>query len=202
MNIKDASLKTYRPETWLIDMAPGFNSRRLGEIELGRLVLLGNSRGGTASAGLGIRADALSRAGDLTEGIVRLGPEQVRFERHELDQNVMAVNVDFVLEPDLASAAVRRIEAGDLMVSPANGAVGVLVTGPWQGLGLLDIASAVVRPVADSGARSPPLSLAWQLVHREERRRILFTHYPDEQPGEHRGDDPPRYAGERADEDD
>ncbi|HEY8053629.1 MAG TPA: hypothetical protein VIE42_12600 [Steroidobacteraceae bacterium] len=202
MNTKDASLKTYRPETWLIDMAPGFNLRRLGEIELGRLVLLGNSRDGRTAAGLGIRADALSRAGDLTEGIVRLGPAGVRFERHELDQNVMAVSVDFVLEPDLASAAVRRIEAGDLIISPANGAVGVLVTGPWQGLGLLDIGSAVTRPFADSSARSPPLSLAWQLVHREERRRILFTHSPDERPGEYRGAAPPRYTGEQADEDD
>jgi len=180
-------------------MIPGFRSRRLSEIELGRLVLLGNSRDGAA---IGIRADALSRAGDLTEGVVRLGAGQIRFERYGLDQTLMAVEVDYVLEPDLASAAVRAIEAGDLIVSPANGAVGVLVAGPWQGLGLLDIASAVARPFTDAGTRGLPVSLAWQLVHSEERRRILFTRHPGERPSEHPRDELPRYTGARADEDD
>src|ERR1700688_1454575 len=113
MNIKDASLKMYRAETQLIEMIPGFKTRRLSEIELGRLVLLGNSRDGAASAGIGMRADSLSRGGDITEGVIRLGSGRVRFERHELDQSVVAIDIEYLLEPDLASAAVRSPAAGD-----------------------------------------------------------------------------------------
>jgi hypothetical protein len=191
MNMKDGSLKMYRPEAHLIEMIPGFKTRRLSEIELGRLVLLGDSRDGSATAGIGIRADALSRGGDLTEGVVRLSGGRVRFERHELDQNVIAIDIDYVLEPDLASAAVRSPAAGDLIVSPAGGAVGVLVAGPWQGFGLLDVASAVARPLAIEPARY--VSLAWQLVQRTERRRILFIRYA----GDGTSDDLPRYPRER-----
>lgn len=202
MNFKDLSLKAYRPETQLIEMSPGFRSRRLSEIELGRLVLLGNARDGTAGAAIGIRADALSRTGDVTEGVVRLGARHIRFERHDLDQTVMAVEVEYLLEPYLAGAAVRPVAAGDLIVSPTNGAVGVLVAGPWQGLGLLEVASALARPFTDTGTRGPPVCLAWQLVDREERRRILFTRGSSEHPSEPAGDAPTRYAGARADEDD
>jgi hypothetical protein len=200
MNIKDASLKMYRPETALIEMIPGFKTRRLSEIELGRLVLLGNSRDATAGAGIGMRADSLSRGGDITEGVVRLGSGRVRFERHELDQSLVAIDIEYLLEPDLGSAAVRSPEAGDLIVAPSGGALGVLVAGPWHGLGLLDIASAVTRPFADPGRHGLPVCLAWQLVHREERRRILFTHHNTRQG---HSEELPRYAGERAvDEDD
>jgi hypothetical protein len=86
------------------------------------------------------------------------------------------------------------------MVAPAGGALGVLVAGPWHGLGLLDIASAVTRPFADPDRHGLPVCLGWQLVHREERRRILFTHDPAR---ERDAEDRPRYASERAvDEDD
>lgn len=195
MNIKDGSLKMYRPETALIEMIPGFKTRRLSEIELGRLVLLGNPRDATASAGIGMRADSLSRGGDITEGVIRLGSGRLRFERHELDQSVVAIDIEYLLEPDLASAAVRSPAAGDLIVAPAGGAMGVLVAGPWHGLGLLDIASAVTRPFADPGRHALPVCLAWQLVHCEERRRILFTHDPRR---ERHAEDRPRYASERA----
>ncbi len=191
MNIRHASL---------IEMIPGFKTRRLSEIELGRLVLLGNSRDATASAGIGIRADALSRGGDITEGVIRLGSGRVRFERHELDQSLVEIDIEYLLEPDLASAAVRSPEAGDLIVAPAGGTMGVLVAGPWHGLGLLDLVAAVTRPFADPGSRAVPVCLAWQLVHREERRRILFTH---DHTHERDAEDLPRYAGGQViDEDD
>jgi hypothetical protein len=191
MNMKDGSLKMYRPEAHLIEMIPGFKARRLSEVELGRLVLLGDSRDGIATAGIGIRADALSRSGDITEGVVRLSGGRVRFEPHELDQNVIAVDIDYVLEPDIASAAVRSPAAGDLIVSPAGAAAGVLVAGPWPGFGLLDIASAVARPLALEPARH--VSLAWQLVERAQRGRILFIRYA----GDGGSDDLPRYPRER-----
>jgi hypothetical protein len=194
MNIKDGSLKMYRPETALIEMIPGFKTRRLSEIELGRLVLLGNPRDAAASAGIGMRADSLSRGGDITEGVIRLACGRVRFERHELDQSLVAIDIEYLLEPDLGSAAVRSPAAGDLIVAPAGGAMGVLVAGPWHGLGLLDIASAVTRPFADPGRHGLPVCLAWQLVHREERRRILFTH---DHRRERHAEDLPRYASER-----
>jgi hypothetical protein len=193
MNNKEG-LHAYRRATQLIEMSPAFKTRRLSEIELGRLVLLGNSGDATATPGIAIRADALSRSGDITEGVVRLAAGRVRFERHELDQNVIAVDIDYVLEPDLASAAVRTPQAGNLVVSAAGAGTGVLVAGPWQGFGLLDIASAVARPFADGGTHGRHLSLAWQLVHREERRTTLFTHHA----GERERDDLPRYAGERS----
>jgi hypothetical protein len=193
MNIEDGSRRKFRPQTQLIEMIPGFQTRRLSEIELGRLVLLGNYRDTMATAGIAIRADALSRAGDITEGVVRLGGGRVRFERHELDQDVIAVDIEYLLEPDLASAAVRAPVAGNLIVPTAGRAAGVLVAGPWQGLGLLDIASAVARPFADSSTHNLHVSLAWQLVDREERRRILFIRHASEG----RSDDLPRYARER-----
>ena len=198
MNIKDGSLKMYRPEAQLIEISPGFKTRRLSEVELGRLVLLGNARDTTGSAGIGIRADSLSRGGDITEGVIRLGCGRVRFERHQLDQSVVAIDIEYLLEPDLASAAVRSPAAGDLIVAPAGGAMGVLVAGPWHGLGLLDIVSAVTRPFADPGRHALPVCLAWQLVHREERRRILFTH---DRRRERHAEDLPRYASERVVED-
>ena len=67
----------------------------------------------------------------------------------------------------------------------------MLVAGPWPGFGLLDIASAVARPLALEPARH--VSLAWQLVERAQRGRILFIRYA----GDGRSDDLPRYPRER-----
>jgi hypothetical protein len=156
-------------------MLPGLRPRRLGEIELGRLVLLGNGADGTPSAGIAIRADALSRAGDITEGVVRLGGGALRFERRALDESLVAIEVEYVLEPDLTSATVRPAQTGDLVVSPAGGVVGVVITGPWEGFGLMDIASAVARPFAQGRPEGVQLTLSWRLVEREERHKILFT---------------------------
>lgn len=186
-------MSTYQPQIPLIEMIPALKPRRLGEIELGRLVLLGDSADGTATAGIAIRADALSRAGDITEGVVRLGGEALRFERHGLDDTLVAIEVGYVLEPDLAMAAVRAAQAGDLIVSPTGGA-GLVITGPWQGFGILDIASAVARPFTQGKADALQVTLAWKLVHREERSRILFAR----DPGEPRRDPVPRYASERS----
>ena len=99
-------------------LAPWVKAKRLGEIELGRLVLLGNSADGSATAGIAIRADALSRAGDITEGVVRLGGGALRFERYALDESLVAIDVEYVLEPDLASATVRPARSGDLACPP------------------------------------------------------------------------------------
>lgn len=188
-------MSTYQPQMPLIEMIPGLKARRLSEIELGRLVLLGNSPDALATAGIAMRADALSRAGDITEGVVRLGGGPLRFERHGLDETLIAIEVEYVLEPDLTSAAVRPAEAGDLIVSPAGGA-GVVITGPWQGFSVLDIASAVARPFAQEGAAGLQVTLAWELVQREERRRIIFARDAREP----RRDPVPRYASERSDD--
>jgi hypothetical protein len=179
----------------LIEMLPGLKAKRLGEIELGRLVLLGNSPDALASAGIAIRADALSRTGDITEGVVRLGGGTPRFERHALDENLVAIDVEYVLEPDLASTAARPAQIGDLVVSSAGGAVGIVISGPWHGLGLLDVASAVARPFAPATADSSQLTLAWQLVECEARRKVLFT-----RSDKSRRDPLPHDASERADD--
>lgn len=178
----------YQPRSPLIEMVPQLRVRRLGELELGRLLLLGDAADGFATAGLALRADALSRGGDITEGVVRLGGGAVRFERHTLDANVVAVEIDYVLEPDLASGALRAPAPGDLVASSGGGAPGVLVSGPWQGPGLLDVASAVARayPQGRDGART--LTLGWQLVQAAQRARVLFRHLPSESPA------PERYA--------
>ncbi len=188
----------------LIQMLPGLKAKRLGEIELGRLVLLGNAADGSANAGIAIRADALSRAGDITEGVVRLGGGPLRFERHALDETLVAIEVEYVLEPDLTGAAVGPAAAGDLIVSPTGGAE-LVVTGPWQGFGILDIRSAVARPFAQERAAGLQLRLAWQLVHREERRRIIFARAAREPrfapvpryASEPDGDELPRYTRDR-----
>jgi hypothetical protein len=198
-------VSTYQQRVPLIHLLPGLKAKRLGEIELGRLVLLGNSADGTAAAGIAIRADALSRAGDITEGVVRLGGGALRFERYALDESLVAIDVEYVLEPDLASATVRPARSGDLLVPPAAGAVGVVITGPWQGFGLLDVASAVARPFAQDGPERVQLTLAWQLVESQQRRKILFTR-PASEPwrdlqsrdvGARPDDEVPRYSRDR-----
>ena len=71
--------------------------------------------GADCGPGLGLRCDALSARGDLTEGAVRLaGP--VRFERLALDESVIAVEADYLLEPLLASAVARTPIPGDLVL--------------------------------------------------------------------------------------
>ncbi len=189
-------MSTYQQRMPLIEMLPGLRAKRLGEIELGCRVLLGNSADGTPIAGIAIRADALSRAGDITEGVVRLGGGAPRFERHALDDTLVAIEVEYLLEPDLASATARPAQAGDLLVSPASGAVGVVITGPWQGFGLMDVASAVARPFAQAKPDGVQLMLAWRLVEREARSKILFVR----QASESRCDPLPRDVSERPDD--
>jgi hypothetical protein len=126
---------------------------------------------------------------------VRLGGASPRFERHGLDETLIAIEVEYVLEPDLTSAAARPAEAGDLIVSPAGGA-GVVITGPWQGFGVLDIASAVARPFAQEKAAGLQVTLAWELLHREGRRRVIFARDAREP----RRDPLPHYASERSDD--
>jgi hypothetical protein len=198
-------VSTYQQRMPLIQMLPGLKAKRLGEIELGRLVLPGNAADGTATAGIAIRADALSRAGDITEGVVRLGGGAPRFERHALNDTLVAIEVEYLLEPDLASATMRPVQTGDLVVSPAGAGVGVVITGPWQGFGLLDLASAVVRPLAHAKPDGVRVMLAWRLVERDARSKILFARpvsepWRDLQPAdvsERPDDELPRYARDR-----
>ena len=168
-------MSTYQQRVPLIQVLPGLKAKRLGEIELGGLVLLGNSADGSASAGIAIRADALSRAGDITEGVVRLGGDAPRFEPRALDDTLVAIEVEYLLEPDLASATARPARSGDLAVSSASGAVGVVIAGPWQGLGLMAVETAVARPFAPTKSEGVQVILAWRLVEREVRSKVLFT---------------------------
>jgi hypothetical protein len=189
-------VSTYQPRVPLIQLLPGLKAKRLGEIELGRLVLLGNSADGTATAGIAMRADALSRAGDITEGVVRLSGDAPRFERHALDDTLVAIEVEYLLEPDLASATARLAHSGDLMVSPASGAVGVVIAGPWQGFGLLSVETAVARPFAQAKPENVQVLPAWRLVERGARSKILFTRPASES----WRDLPPREASARPDD--
>ena len=100
----------YQPQVPLIAMSPGFRAVQLAEVELGRLVLLRPAADIAAAAGIGLRADALSAQGDLTVGVLRLRP--TRFERCALDDAVIAIDIDYLLEADLASA-VARVSAND-----------------------------------------------------------------------------------------
>src|SRR5579863_1658765 len=105
----------YQPQVPLIAMSPGFRSAQLAEIELGRLVLLRAAADIAAAPGIGLRADALSAQGDLSVGVLRLRP--TRFERCALDEAVIAIDLDYLLEPDLASAVARAPRSGDLLVA-------------------------------------------------------------------------------------
>jgi hypothetical protein len=198
-------VSTYQPRVPLIQMLPGLKAKRLGEIELGRLVLLGNSADGTATAGIAMRADALSRAGDITEGVVRLGGDAPRFERHALDDTLVAIEVEYLLEPDFASATARPAHSGDLVVSLASGAVGIVIAGPWQGFGVLAVETALARPFAPARPGTGQVMAAWRLVEREARSRLLFTRQarePRRDPLPHDGggypdDEVPRYSRDR-----
>jgi hypothetical protein len=169
----------YQPQVPFIEMSPRLRTRRLSEVELGRLVLLGGSVDESGPPGLGIRGDVLSRRGDVSEGVFRLNGGFVTFERRELNKTVVAIEVDYVLEADFASAAVRPVEVGDLVVSTVSAAAGIFVMGPWQEVGgLLDLGSAVARPVGPEMRDHTNLVLAWQLREREERSRVLFRRQP------------------------
>jgi hypothetical protein len=171
MQVASESRALYQPQIPLIETSPGFKARRLGEVELGRLVLLRES---AAGHGIGLRADALSARGDLAEGVLRLSGGAVRFERHRLEDTVMALEIAFVLEADPVNAAARSPRSGDLIVSAGRTATGMFVAHLWDSAdGLLDTASAVIRPY---GAQGETTVLPWRLVERDNRARVLFTH--------------------------
>ena len=170
----------YQPQVPLISMSPGFRSAQLAEIELGRLVLLRPAGDIGSAPGLGLRADALSAQGDLTVGVLRLRP--TRFERCALDDALIAVELDYLLEADLASAVARAPSSGDLVVAARRpAAAGLYVAQLWGSAGgLLDMASAVIRPFGAAPQASAQVVLGWRLVEREQRTRTLFECMPAE----------------------
>lgn len=163
----------YQSAVPLIHLTPAFRNARLAEVELGRLILLRASADSSGGAGVGVRADALSARGELTEGVLRLSGGPTRFERAGLAETVIAIEVDYLLEADLASAAVRAPTSGDLIVASTHPCAGVFVANLWPGTGgLLDIASAVIRPFAPG--KMTQVALSWKLVERDQRTRILL----------------------------
>jgi hypothetical protein len=167
-------------------MSPKLRTKRLSEVELGRLVLLGDSAD-ESGPGIGIRGDVLSERAEIIEGVFRLYTDSVSFQRQELNKKVVAIEIDFLLEADLSSAVVRTVEVGDLVISSISAAGGVFVTGPWQGAGgLLDLASAVARPLGKEIRSGSNLVLTWQLVDRHERSKVLYRRYSRERPPERR----------------
>jgi len=163
----------YQPQVPLIQSSPAFRTARLAEIELGRLVLL------REAAGVGVRADALSARGDLSEGVLRLSPGAVRFERCALDAVLVAIDIDYLVEADLTSLAARSPDSGDLIVAANRPPAGLFVTGLFGGTpGLLDLATAVIRPYV-SARSSLQVALRWTLVEREQRTRVLLAHESD-----------------------
>lgn len=160
------------PRPPLIELHPRCRPLRLAEVELGRLVLLDAPRG----AGLlAIRADALSAQGELAEGVLRLDAAQPRFERRRLDDPLLALEIEYLIEPDLASARVRAPCSGDLVLSRAAYAAGLWLPAPFGGA-LLDLATALLRPCSADTAQLPRLALHWHLIERAAHRRILFSH--------------------------
>ena len=160
----------YQPQVALIQSSPAFRTARLAEIELGSLVVL------REGAGLALRADALSARGDLTVGVLRLGPGAVRFERCALDTVLVAFDIGYLVEADLTSLAARSPDSGDLIVTANRPPAGLYVTGLFDGTaGLLDLATAVIRPFV-SARSALQLALNWKLVEREQRTRVLFAH--------------------------
>jgi len=159
----------YQPQVPLIQSSPAFRTARLAEIELGSLVLL------REPAGIGVRADALSARGDLTEGVLRLSPGAARFERRALDTVLVALDIAYLLEADLTSLAERSPDCGDLIVAANRPPAGLYVTGLFGGTpGLLDLGTAVIRPYM-AARSSLQVALRWKLVEREQRSRVLFA---------------------------
>ena len=168
----------------LIELRPRCRALRLAEVELGRLVLLD----APAAAGLlAIRADALSGQAELSEGVLRLDPAQPRFEPRRLDDPLLALELEYLIEPDLASARVRPPRAGDLLLSRAHTAAGLWLRAPWGGA-LFELASATLRPFSAEATGMPRLALHWRLLERGTGR-VLFTHGAP-----HPGAEPPSAA--------
>jgi hypothetical protein len=160
----------YQPQVPLMQMSPAFRTARLAEVELGCLVLLHDE------AGVGVRADALSARGDLSEGVLRLSGGAVRFERRRLEEAVIAIDIEYELQADLTAVLARAPEPGDLIVAPNRPTAGLFVANLWGGgNGLLDVASALIRPYLATRA-APQTVLAWKLIERSERSRVLLVH--------------------------
>ena len=165
----------YQPQTPLIATSPRFRSRRLAEIELGQLILLGEDDEAPGSAALGIRGDALSRRGEIIEGLFRLGGAGVVFERHALDANLAALEIEYDLQADLAGAVSQAPQPGDLVVQLPGAHTALIVAGPWDGRpGMLDLASAIARALPADAPRMRAVALSWRLVDRADRSRVLF----------------------------
>ena len=179
----------YQPRQPLIELSPRLTARRLSEVELGQLLLVADD---AAGPGIGIRGDVLSTRGDVIEGLFRLHGELIRFERRELGERVVAIELAYVLEAELGSAGRRSPEPGDLLLSGASGSAGVLVAGPWpRGEGLLDLGSAVARAY-ERGAQTPALVVPdWRLIGREQRSRVLFRRTASEPASGERWREPP-----------
>ncbi|HEY1492575.1 MAG TPA: hypothetical protein VGF35_08085 [Steroidobacteraceae bacterium] len=166
----------YQPQTPMIATSPRFRSRRLAEIELGQLILLGEDEEAPGSLGLGIRGDALSRRGEIMEGCFRLSGGSVVFEHHGLDTNLAALEIEYELQADLAGAVSQVPEPGDLLVQLPSAHPSLVVAGPWGGSpGLLDLGSAIARAFTEDAPRGRSLALSWRLVDRADRSRVLFT---------------------------
>lgn len=165
----------YQPQVPLIPMSPRFKTQRLAQVELGQLLLLRDSADAHGGAGLGVRADALSAQGELIEGLVRLSGGPTRFEQRALQDNVIALQIDYLLEADLAHAAIRPPESGDLLVSAQRPGAALFIGGVWPGAaGLLDLAAAVIRPFGPAGRTPTHVALTWRLVERDNRTRTLL----------------------------
>lgn len=175
----------YQPQIPLIQMSPVFKTRRLAEVELGQLLLLRDSADSLGGAGIGVRADALSAKGELTEGLVRLSGGPTRFERRALEDAVIALQIDYILEAALGDAAVRPPQSGDLLVSPNRPAAAMFIANVWPGAaGLLDTAGAVIRPFGPAGRTPTHVALTWRLVERDNRTRTLLERAAPEVPVE------------------
>jgi hypothetical protein len=171
----------YQPQTPLIETSPRFRSRRLAEIELGQLILLGDDADGRASATLGIRGDVLSRRGEIIEGLFRLTGHSVVFEHHALDAHLAALEIEYDLQADLAGSMALAQQPGDLLVRLPSAHTALVVAGPWDGRpGLLDLASAVARAFAADPPHTRSVAFSWRLVDRQDRSRVLFQRTPPE----------------------
>lgn len=170
----------YQPQNPLIETSPRFRSRRLAEIELGQLVLLRDDSAQSAAT-LGIRGDALSRRGDVLEGVFRLSAHAVTFERRALDETLTALEIDYDLQADLAGPMSLARRPGDLLVRMPGSITSLIVAGPWDGRpGLLDLASAVARSYPEESPATRTVSMGWRLVDRNDRARILYQRLPTE----------------------
>jgi hypothetical protein len=165
----------YQPQTPLIETSPRFKSRRLAEIELGQLILLGDAADAPGTAALGIRGDVLSRRGEIIEGLFRLNGHSVVFERHGLEESLAALEIEYELQADLAGSMSQLRQPGDLLVRLPGAHTSLVVGGPWDGRpGLLDLASAVARAFTADPPQTRSVALSWRLVDRQDRSRVLF----------------------------